>query len=98
MPPVPVMRDVRYETEAQEACDNACERWLRADDQIWLLEWIIVRDPTEGLALTESGKTRAITLQGMISNSAPTVTFVYEVEPDRICVKAALFDEATAIN
>jgi len=97
MPPR-ILRDIRYETEAQQACDDASERWLRADEQISLLEWIVVRDPTEGFALTESGKTRALTIHGMITNSAPTVTFVYEIEPHLICVKAAKFDDPTPIN
>lgn len=93
-----VLRDVRYETEAQQACDDACEKWLRADEQTNLLEWIIIRDPNEGMALTESGLTRTLTIQGMISNSAPTVTFVYTVEPHLITVRTAKFDDPTPIN
>jgi hypothetical protein len=69
--------DVVYETAAQEILDNACEGWLRADDQISLLEWAIARDPKEGKALTESGNIRAITIQGALSISSPTVTLIY---------------------
>jgi hypothetical protein len=98
MPSRRVLRDIRYDPEAQQACDDACEVWLRADEQISLLEWTIVRDPQEGIALTESGQSRALTLHGMVSNSAPTVTFVYEIEPHVICVKAAKFDDPTPIN
>jgi hypothetical protein len=98
MPPRKVLRDFRYETEAQEAIDNACEVWLRADDQVNLMEWVILRDHNEGLPLTESGLVRTLTIQGAASISSPTVTFVYEIEPHRICVKAAKFDEAQKIQ
>ena len=96
--PKRLLRDIRYESEAQQSCNDACERWLRANEQIVLLEWIIVRDPNEGYALTESGQARALTIQGMITQSAPTVTFVYEVWPTVITVKAAKFDDPTPIN
>ena len=93
MPPSKrVLRDIRYDTEAQQTIDDACEVWLRADDQVNLMEWIIVRDPNEGVALTESGAVRSLTIQGAASISSPTITFVYEVEPNVICVKAAKFD------
>jgi len=89
-----LLRDFRYEPEAQKAIDDACEVWLRADDQLNLLEWVLLRDPEEGKALTESGLTRTLTVQGAASISMPTVTVVYEIEPHRICIKAAKFDEA----
>ena len=90
------LRDICYETEAQKAIDDACEGWLRTDDQVQLLEWIIVRDPQEGLALTESGLTRSLTLQGAASISSPTVTFVYEIERLRIVIRSARFEHAKA--
>jgi hypothetical protein len=98
MPPGQLLREVRYETEAQQAIDDACEIWLRADDQVRLLEWAIVRDPTVGTPLTESGNVRAISAQGAASISSPTVTLVYEIEPSLICIKSALIDAPQKIH
>jgi len=92
------MRSVRYEPAAQEAADNACEQWLRTDDQINLLEWVISRDPTKGLALSESGNIRTLTVQGARSISSPTVTIVYEIEPHVISVLSARFEEAQSVQ
>jgi hypothetical protein len=93
MPPR-TLRDIRYEPEAQQTCDDACEWYTRAHDQIELIEWIIARDPTEGMSITESGKTRALTVPGALSISAPTVTYVYEMEDQYITVKSARFVDA----
>lgn len=93
--PVPFRAlDVCYEPEAQTAIDDACEAWLRTDDQVFLLEWAIARDPKEGKPLTESGQTRALTLEGAKSIGAPTVTFVYVIEQNRVVVKQAKFENA----
>jgi hypothetical protein len=88
------IQDVPYELEAQQILDNACEVWLRADDQINLLEWAIARDPTEGKALTESGNIRAITIQGAQSISSPTVTLIYRIEQHRVVVLNAKVEAA----
>src|SRR4051812_32822698 len=88
------LRGVRYDYPAQCAVDDACERWARADDAVRLLEWIIVRDPTEGCAITESGVTRTLTLPGAGTINVPTVTFVYEMSDRYITVRVARFEDA----
>lgn len=93
-----VLLDIRYEPEAQQACDDACEWWPRAYDQIELIEWVIARDHAEGLAITESGLTRALTLPGAISIGAPTVTFVYVREGQYAAIKTAKFEEGKPIQ
>ena len=98
MPPHKVMRDIRYESEAQQAIDDGCEVWLRTDDQVSLLEFALVRDPMVGTPLTESGNVRAVSVQGALSNSSPTVTFLYEIQPHLITVKSALIDAPQKIQ
>ena len=94
MSPPQILLDVRYEADASRAIDDACEKWARTDDQVRLLEWIIIRDPREGKALTESGMTRTLTLPGAVSINAPTVTFVYVIEELCIAVQSARFEDA----
>jgi hypothetical protein len=88
------LRDFRYQPQARLAVDEALEKWARTDDAIRDLEWTILRDPLLGKALTESGLTRGLTLQGAASIGLPTVTYVYEVEPERIVVHSARFEDA----
>lgn len=90
----PHMRDFRYDSEAANAIEAACETWTRTDDAVFLIEWAITRDPTEGKSLTESGDIRQLSLQGAVSIQMPTVTFVYEIDPHYITVKEARFETA----
>lgn len=48
-------------------------------------------DPEIGRAITESGKTRAFTMQGARFIGLPTVTVVYVVEGDLIAIEVARF-------
>ena len=97
MIPLPRLRDIRYEKDARDSVDIACNQWARAEDQIALLEWAIVRDPREGEAMTESGVVRSLTLPGAQSIGAPTVTFVYEIVDDNcIAIHSARFEDAKA--
>lgn len=90
----PAARDVRYDSPAMQAIDDACEKWERADDAIMLIEYAVARDPTEGKAITESGGVRVMTLQGAASIRIPTVTYLYEFDDRYITVREALFSDA----
>ena len=86
---------VRYETPAQDACDDATEKWERADEAIQTIEWTLMRDPNAGEALTESGNIRSITLDGARSVGFPKVTVVYEIEQYIMVFHSMKFEDAT---
>lgn len=87
------MTTIFQDPEVSEALDDAVERWPRAEDAWMTFEWAVVRDPEVGEPLTESGKTRTITLEGARSIGLPTLTVVYVIESDSITVKRARFEE-----
>ena len=69
-------------------------KWPRARDAWEALTWIVSRDPQEGKAVTESGRTRAITIEGARSIGFPTLTLVYEIQNPKIIIHDALFTDA----
>lgn len=90
------MRTIREEPAAQRAVDAACERWTAADEAWSVVTWVIARDPTVGQPLREGGKARSFTVQGARSVDMPTVTVLYEIEPNEIVIHSAVFEEADA--
>lgn len=88
------MRRIREEDAARRSLDAASERWSRAIEAWEAATWTIARDPEAGEAVTESGKTRAYTFEGARSIDMPTITLLYETEPDYIIVHDALFTDA----
>ena len=92
--PAPLLRDVRYDSEAAQAIQDAEEWWPRIDDAITLIEFAIARDPTEGKAMSESGSLRLLTVWGADSIGIPTVTYLYEFDDRYITVKEATFTYA----
>jgi hypothetical protein len=88
------VRDIFQEPSVSTAIDAARNRWQRAEDAWDALEWTMARDPEMGEALTESGNTRSLTLDGARSIDLPTVTAVYELENSRITVTAVQFEDS----
>lgn len=87
------MLTIVEQPEAQAAKDEAETRWERAS-LVWdNLTWVVARDPEVGIALTESGRTRAATEVGARSIGMPDLTIVYEVNPPFLIVHRALFTE-----
>jgi hypothetical protein len=76
------------------AIDDAKDKWTRADDAWDAITWILARDLTCGLPVTESGKTRAFTLDGARSIDMPTVTVLYEITPIGVVIRDAKFEPA----
>jgi hypothetical protein len=88
------MRTIREEPAAQRAVDAGA-----AADEAWsAVTWVLARDPTVGLPLREGGKVRSFTVQGVRSMDMPTVTVLYEIEPNDIVIHNALFAEADAFQ
>jgi len=88
------VRDVFEDPAVSAAVDEAKGRWARAEDSWDALVWTIARDPEMGEALTESGKTRALTLEGARSIDLPTITAVYEWDETQVTVTAVHFEDS----
>jgi hypothetical protein len=89
-----VVRDVFENPSVSAEVDRAKDRWTRAEDAWDAVVWTISRDPELGEPLTESGSTRALTLDGAQSIDMPTVTVVYDVEESRVTITDAQFEDA----
>jgi len=76
------------------AIDDAKQRWPRARDAWETVSWTLSHDPQAGKPLTESGMTRAFTLDGARSIGMPTVTVLYEISRYEITVHDAKFEDA----
>jgi hypothetical protein len=92
------MRTLVEQPAVQAAVDGARDRWPRGHDAWEAVTWVLSRDPIIGRPLTESGKTRAFTLEGAQSIGLPTVTVVYEDQAPYIVVHEAKFQDAKAHN
>jgi hypothetical protein len=82
------------EDAARRAFDDACLKWEGASVAWEATTWVVLRDPTVGRPVTESGKTRAFTYEGASSIKQPTVTLLYEIRSGEIVVQDARFSEA----
>ena len=91
------MRTVRNETDADNALQDAIERWFGAQD-IWdSLILNLALDPTVGTALNEAGTLRTWTLHGARSNDIPTLTVLYRYDGgDIVSIIVAKFEDAKA--
>lgn len=92
------MRGVREDGPAADAVDDATARWARASDAWDAITWVLARDPEDvaSKALAESGRLRAMTLEGARSIDLPTVTVVYEFDREYVTIREALFEDAKA--
>jgi hypothetical protein len=88
------MRPIREEISVQDAVDDACERWARAEDAWEAIKWALARDPYIGTPLTEGGMVRSFTLEGLWAWEMPTITVVYEIDLHVISVHSVLFEDA----
>lgn len=69
-------------------------RWRRGGLAWETVCFVIARDPEIGVPITESGITRALTIPGSRAIDEPTVTVVYEIQPDLIIVHDIRFEDA----
>lgn len=80
--------------EAQEALDEALEKWAGTAVAWESATWVILRDPEVGVPLNERGSLRVFTYDGAQSIQQPTITLIYEVTRLETTIKAARFAEA----
>ena len=88
-------REIIEDEPARNALNNAEERWSRANDAWESITWAIMNDPDVGLPVTESGKTRVITLHGARSADIPDITVLYEDNPPFLHIRDAKFKDST---
>jgi hypothetical protein len=81
------------DSRVSHALDEAIERWARAQDAWDAVVWTLARHPEDGIALTESGQTRSLTLEGARSIDMPTITVVYEILAS-VVIRDARFEDA----
>lgn len=79
--------------EAQAALDDACDVWDGALVAWEAATWVLLRDPSIGVPINESGSVRAFTYEGARSLKQPTITILFEVSGDTTYVRAAKFDQ-----
>ncbi len=75
------------------AVNEAEGRWARADVSWETATFVIANDPEEGMALTESGKTRSFTFQGSVSIGMPSLTVIYEDQDPFLIIHEVKFWE-----
>jgi hypothetical protein len=83
---------------AARAYNDAVDRWLRAADAWEAATWVVARNPDVGRPLDTIGTLRALTLEGARSIDLPTLTIVYEIQPDLIVIRNARFETARAAD
>lgn len=85
------MRVVRVDTDADVALDDARAGWARVDDAWEMIEWVLMRDPTVGEPLTESGTSRTFVFAGSITHEMPDIQVVYIFDENYITIKSVRF-------
>lgn len=89
------MRSVRTEFSVDEALEQARSEWERLDDAWAMIEWVLARDPTKGIPLSESGKARAFVFEGSNVHAMPNIEVVYVEEPFYVTIKSVRFSRPT---
>jgi hypothetical protein len=92
------VRTVIEDTSVTEKVEAAKLRWLRADDAWNVVSWVVARDPTLGVAITESGNTRTFTYDGVQSIKMPTITVVYEITTTTVVIRDVDFQDAKYVH
>lgn len=89
------MRSVRTEFSVDEALERARPEWERLDDAWAMIEWVLARDPTKGIPLSESGRVRAFVFEGSNAHSMPNIEVVYVEDPPYVTIKSVRFSRPT---
>jgi hypothetical protein len=90
------MRSVREDPEAAAAADDAFDKWARAEEAWDSVKWVLARDPSVGMPLTEGGRLRAFTYVGGWAYDMPTIVVLYEVDAHYVTIKSAKFETAVS--
>lgn len=64
--------------------------------KLGVLYWLLARDPTIGVPLSEQGRLRVFTLEGRYIYQIPTIVVIYDYTNDVITIQSARFTEPKA--
>lgn len=88
------MRSVVESSAVMAGVDEASERWVRAEDAWATVTWVLSRDPTVGIPLTEGGHLRSLVFDGSWAHDMPTINVLYEITETEIVLHTARFSDA----
>lgn len=89
------MRTVRLEPAVYDALQDCREEWPRVEDAWEMIEWVLMRDPTKGEPLTESGTARSFVFEGSNAHEMPNIQVIYVVEEQYITIRSVRFTAPT---
>jgi hypothetical protein len=58
------MRTVRQDLVVDDALEDACVRWSRAEDAWDMINWVLAHDPTAGDPAKEGSLARSLVFDG----------------------------------
>lgn len=90
-----MMRTIRLDTIVDDALDEARGQWERVDDAWNMIEWVLARDPTKGVPVTESGSARSFVFVGSHAHGMPDIQVIYVDEAPYVTIKSVKFSEPT---
>jgi hypothetical protein len=89
------MRSVIESAEVMADVDEAKERWARTQDAWDALFWVLARDPTVGVPLTEGGHLRSLVFDGSWAHEMPSIHVLYEITEQEVTIHKAHFSDAS---
>ena len=68
-----------------------------------MILWVLARDPTRGVPLTEGGQARSFTYEGSWAHEMPTIVVIYDVDDHYVTIHEVRFsnppkDSRTRLN
>ena len=92
------MRSVGESPLVMDEVDLASTRWARFEDAWSVIHWVLSRDPTVGLPLTEGGHLRSIVFDGSYAHDMPTIEVLYEISETQIVIQRVRFSDALSTS
>lgn len=89
------MRTVRLDLSAEADLEDAKHEWPRLEDAWIMIEWVLARDPTKGLPLSESGLARSFVFDGSWAHDMPTIQILYVFEEPYVTIKSVRISHPT---
>ncbi len=85
------MRTVRQDLVVDDALEDACLRWSRAEDAWDMINWVLAHDPTAGDPVKEGSLARSFVFDGSWAHDMPTIQILYVIEEPYVTIKSAVF-------
>ena len=88
------MRGIVESPQVQDAVDDAEAKWARFQQAWDAITWVLSRDPTVGVPLTEGGNVRSFVYVGSYAHEMPTIDLVYEITTSSVILQEVRFRDA----